>query len=1020
MDLLTPEQWQRIDQLLDQALDLPPTERTRFLVDASKQEAELRTLLLRMWASGKEAEILMDSKIPAAIIESLHQIPLEEIIEPTLTEGTQLGDYTIVREVGQGGMSVVYEAERTDGQFVQRVALKTLKRGMDSESLLRRFLTERQILAELQHPNIAHLIDGGATPDGRPYFVMEYIKGTPITEFCDTLRLPIQKRLDLLKQVASAVEYAHRNLVVHRDLKPSNILVTDDFTVKLLDFGIAKILAPEYHGTKLHRTIAEQRILTPGYAAPEQILGHQITTATDVYALGVLMYELVCGTLPHAIEKPVMAEIQEIIRTESPLPPSRQRYDQVVTDNRSSSSSRLQKALKGDLDTMVLKALKKEPERRYASAREFSQDIGRFQKGFPVTARPDTFTYRAKKFYNRNRAGVIGGAIAVAALILGLTGTIWQARIVAQERDVAQQEAKTADRVTNFLVNMFEYANPEVTQGDTLSVFDVLQEASSQVDSFMQDEPEVLESMTLAIGRMYMSLGSNDKAEAWFQKALQRTHEASKAASSNAFLEASLHYGALLIGSGQREKAERIVQPVLEQDHDLSNPETRELLSRMLDLRGRIYFALGQVSQAESLYHKAVEVLSASDETNKIYLAIFYEHLGRVSTVNANFKRADQYFQKALAVYEQHPEGSILGSNNLQQSIAGNKNAQGDYRASENYFRAALEETIRLYGANHHRVFTIKRSLGTLMIRMGNYAEAITLLQECLNFYIDEYGPENQSTLTLKGDIATTNLGAGRLREAQRLYAEVIPGIEREFGEGSINANTLRSNLGVTLLYLGQSEEAEQIFRASLNVDRKLFGHDHPTTAVRLYWLAHALLAQERWDESLNNGLKALSIRKQTLPSTHHGIGQSLTLLGRVFLKTGDYDAAKQHLLEALQLYEEASLGSHHYSTSARLALSEIYSASSDWTKAIELAKMALQIRENSFEPSHWLIGEAKLALGKYLGASGAQPAGWQFVFESHTILRDALGEQHMLTMESRALLKDLERQLDALNVASR
>src|SRR5262245_28756322 len=351
----------------------------------------------------------------------------------------RVGPYRLIREIGRGGMGTVLLAVRSDDAFQKRVAIKVLRRGMDTDAIVGRFRHERQILASLEHPHIASLLDGGTTDDGLPYFVMEYVDGQLVTDYCDAKALDTTSRLELFRKICAAVQHAHQNLVIHRDIKPANVLVTSDGTPKLLDFGIAKLLNPDPGVQTLAATIAGSPLMTPEYASPEQVRGETVTTATDVYSLGVLLYELLTGRRPYDLPSRTPDEIQRVVCNSVPVRPST-----VVTHAASSQSTRdrpeidsertrppdadrLRRRLAGDLDNIVLKALAKEPSRRYASVDQFSEDIHRHLTGLPVIARKDTLGYRTAKFIRRNRAGVAAAALVVLALVAGLIGTAWQA-----------------------------------------------------------------------------------------------------------------------------------------------------------------------------------------------------------------------------------------------------------------------------------------------------------------------------------------------------------------------------------------------------------------------------------------------------------------------------------------------------------------------------------------------------------------------------------------------------------------
>ena len=473
------ENWKNIKGILSDVLELEPAKREKYF-ENSKISDEIRAEIESLLAFEEESENLMKL---SAVEFSKDFFDADEAAENALI-GQIFGVYRIVRELGGGGMGAVYLAERSDGKFSQRVALKLLKREMNTAELRRRFQQERKILASLDHPNISRLLDAGTTDDKIPYLTMEYVEGAPIDYYCAKHQLNLHQRLDLFRKVCSAVDFAHRNLVVHRDLKPSNIFVTDDGTPKLLDFGISKILTAEFENLA-PATVTKLGALTPTYASPEQLRGESVTTATDIYSLGVILYEILSGHRPFENQENSLQEIYHAVTEKDPPPPSYlidtiskslkkaaaakteisgknisdlstviQNYDYQTESNgfKNTVPNKINlnsNSLRGDLDNIVLKALRKEPERRYTSAENFSEDILRHQKGLPVAARPNTFAYRAEKFFKRNRAGAFAGALILLAIVCGIVATLWQARVAQAERIKAEAETAKAERRFN-------------------------------------------------------------------------------------------------------------------------------------------------------------------------------------------------------------------------------------------------------------------------------------------------------------------------------------------------------------------------------------------------------------------------------------------------------------------------------------------------------------------------------------------------------------------------------------------
>ena len=538
---MTPERYQQVKALFYATQELEPEDRAAFLAQRCDGDASLRYAVEELLASANKIEAFIEKPAYAIIGQSL----ANDLSAP-FVEGKRIGQYQILRKLGEGGMGAVYLARRADEVYEKQVAIKLIRRGFDNAELLRRFYNERQILARLDHPNIARLLDGGATEDGLPYYVMDYVEGRPLLDYCDEQTLAIEDRLKIFRTVGSAVQHAHQNLIIHRDLKPNNILVTKDGVPKLLDFGIAKVFQPEADTRSSEVTVTELRVMTPEYASPEQIAGKHITTASDVYSLGVILYQLLTGQRPYRFRSPSPQDIAQAISEQEPTKPSqavsgkakrakgkeeraKSSDGQLTTDNgqktNPQSEIRNPKFLRGDLDNIVLMALRKEPARRYASVEQFATDIGRYLEGLPVIARRDTFSYRASKFVKRNRYAVAAALIVAMLLLAGVGGIVRQAKIATIQRDRAQKEAVKAERINKFFQDMLARANVRWSASGSgkkqnVTVIEALDEATAKIENELNDEPEVKAEILTTIGDTYNAIGRVDLAERPFELAL--------------------------------------------------------------------------------------------------------------------------------------------------------------------------------------------------------------------------------------------------------------------------------------------------------------------------------------------------------------------------------------------------------------------------------------------------------------------------------------------------------------------
>ena len=720
--------------------------------------------------------------------------------DPHKAIGTRIGPYRLDKLIGEGGMGEVYLAHRDDEQYEQRVALKRVRPSYRSREMLARFRVERQVLARLMHPNITQLLDGGIDQEGRPYLVMQYIEGVSITTFCDTHRLSIEERLQLFRVVCGAVQHAHQNLVVHRDLKPSNILVTEDGDVKLLDFGIAKLLNPETIELSMPITQSQMLVMTPEYAAPEQVKGDVITTSTDVYALGILLYELLTGRRPYQIKKNVYAELERIICREAPAKPSTAlihrdtgdgRTVEQISDARRTGVSRLRRVLQGDLDNIVMMALRKEPERRYVSAEQFSEDISRFLSGRTVSAQKDTLRYRVSKFVKRNRIGVGVGAFIVVMSLAFAFSSIRQARAIAAERDRVQVEAEKAVQMSSFLIDLFEGADPNQSGGDPVTVEQILREGAKKVETALKDQPEVQADMMLELGEVHNRLGLYDESIDLFEKATE--------------IRASL------FGS----------------DHVF----TANSMVRI----GEALLNKGEFNEAEQFLHKGLSIQRKATLPEQARLAATLNGLAIVAYQRKNLDSAEVYITEAVEVRRRtidQEEGELLLIKELSGLASVQIALQKDSLASLN-----LEEALRIARdteqGNHIILAAVLNTMGHLKLRQKKYEEAADYMLQALDMRRELFGMDHPSIPVLFNNLAMVYKNMGDLDNAERYSRE---GVERQRKVGGAVVGRALMNYGDILINMKRYEQAESTLLESLQILRDAHGDENPLTKrVRQY-----------------------------------------------------------------------------------------------------------------------------------------------------------------------------------------
>jgi tetratricopeptide (TPR) repeat protein len=742
--------------------------------------------------------------------------------------GTVLGDYEIVSLIGEGGMGEVYLAH--DRSLGRRVALKLVQRGMGTEEIIRRFKREERLLAGLNHPNIAQLYGGGVSPDGGPFFAMEYVDGIRIDEYCDQKRLPLRARLELFRKVCAAIHYAHQHLVIHRDIKPSNILVTETGEPKLLDFGIGKLVDPG-QAAESEPTLTMVAVMTPEYASPEHIRAEAVTTASDTYSLGVLLYELLTGQRPYRIKTRRPDEIARLICETEPAKPS-------TAVARSDGSSKIQipnpKLLRGDLDNIVLMALRKEPARRYSSVAQFSEDIRRYLDGLPVIARKDTFGYRSAKFVRRHRFGVAAAVVVLLTLIGGIVATAWQARVVREERDVARLETAKAERINTFLQDMIGFSNPSWYSPNTqkagdVTISQVLEDIGPRIETELADQPEVRAEMERTIGTTYMYRARYDLAERYLKAALETYlklygEEHSQTARALLFLAEVKYFQGDVSAADQLQRRSL---SVYRKEQQAGNVEPRWLAAILSD-SAVIAVAKGDAKSAEALVREGLAVGAKLTGGDRAALAIMRSVLGLILTDQGKLDEAEQLHRSAIVEFHQLPgrERPELGSSlvglgevlttkgelaeadsSLREAEAIHRRSfgdtspfvatslldeayvsylQGDYAQAEERTNSSLEIVKHLYPDESPRYFGYWRLLGRIMSRTGRAAEAEPLLRKVLDQQIRSLPEGNNQIASTKGALGECLTAQKRYAEAETLLLDDYNTLKSRFGEQDI------------------------------------------------------------------------------------------------------------------------------------------------------------------------------------------------------------------------------------------
>lgn len=763
--------WERLEPILEHALDLAPRDRAIYLESACGDDVSLRVRIEGIIAAGEDPNGLLERSI--ADVAGPLMLELDGPIPAAITPGAMFGPWRIVRELGHGGMGEVFLAERADGQFAQTAALKLVRRGREHDPLLiRRFLEERRILASLTHPNVARLLDGGVTPANLPWFAMEYVAGRPLDLYCDEHDLDVPARLALMEQVLGAVAYAHRNLLVHRDLKPSNIFVTEDGQAKLLDFGIAKLLGEENIADP-GLTIGYNKVMTPEYAAPEQVRGEPVTTATDIYAIGAVLYELLTGQRAHRFDKRSAAEIEHVVCETEPELPSRAVRSSTGGRRGTRQSIVHRGTLSAELDTIVLKALQKDPLRRYASAEAMLEDLRRYRTGRPLLARPNSARYRWGKFVSRHRHAVAAAVVIALVLAGGVVATLWQAH-------AARIEAQRADRVKEFLVDLLNEADPNITQGKEFSVRELLDRGAHRIDSMLGSEPAVQAELYEVLGNTYAHLGRDAQADTLHRKGLAAVRRLYGSGSQEVLDEAmAVAWG--LNDRGKYSDADTLLTTSIA-EYRRSGGRDSQALSDAVDILATAKKRSDHPVEAESLYRQSLRMQIALTGPSDTITASRLSDLGVLLGGQDRLAEADS----ALSAAQEHRRG-VLAPLDVKYlvgdgSLAVIRMKRGDFAGAEPLIANAVAglEKIMPDGLNLAR--TIDRLALLQSLEMHTTA-AIATSARAFAMFAAAMGDDHPETLNSQSQLAMYRANGGDAKGAETGARAAYTALQRKMGD---------------------------------------------------------------------------------------------------------------------------------------------------------------------------------------------------------------------------------------------
>jgi serine/threonine-protein kinase len=916
------ERWRRLSGILDAALDLPLEARGRYLDEACGGDAALRREADDLLAADFAAGNFLDSPAAERAAPLVAEMMARGDEAYAAPPGRLVGTYRLLDELGEGGMGTVYLAERADGEFEHRVAIKLLRHGLESRDARRRFLQERQILARLKHPAIARLLDGGVTEGGVPFFVMELVDGKPVTTFCEERQLGPGERLRVFIEICDAVQYAHRNLVVHRDIKPSNVLVDSAGNVKLLDFGIAKLLAEGGETAPAQPTRTLLQAMTLEYASPEQVRGDAVTTATDVYALGVLLYELLTGVRPHRTSEGARTELERAILDREPPRPS-------------SISSRL----RGDLDSVVLKALQKQPERRYASADALALDLRRFLQGLPVSARGETVAYRVRKFIGRHRLAVASASLVVLSLIAGLVGTIGQARR-------AQREVQKAEAVKDFLKSLFAASDPAEARGRERTALELLEDGATRIRTELKDQPEVQSEVTRLVADVYFQLGEYERALPLLRADLERRTELDGPRSVAVAESLNLIADVIYDGGGFDESAalyERALE--IQREKDERSPQVADLL---WDLGG-VERNRGRLARAEELDKQSLAIFVETRGDDSAEAVAVRESLAIIYAQGERLREAAALQDRVAAWRERVSGPDHPHTLNARYNLATYLLALGRIEEAERIVADVVARQRRVMGGRHDRLAAALRILARTLDARGEAEAALPRIEEALSIHRERFGEDHLQVaidLTWEGAIEAhterideavdhsrqavllTDLlktATPRDRATAHLNAGMVlleAGEPEEAGSELSQAVAVFSQTGSIPLLLGRALDAQSelartrgeitravsLGREALSLLEGRAGTRHPAVALARARLGAALCADGNPGEGeplLRAGIETL---RRQFPNGHPDLAAASLLLGSALAESGRAAEARP-LLEAALAWREAHFG---------------------------------------------------------------------------------------------------------------
>jgi eukaryotic-like serine/threonine-protein kinase len=963
---LTTDQWKEISPYLDEVLEISIERRAAWLLSLNQKDARIAGLvqaLLDEHLQLKQENFLETSPLPAR----------------AGLAGQKIGAYTLVSEIGHGGMGQVWLAEQT-APIKRQVALKLIRVGRFDDSVLQRFHAERQSLAMMDHPSIAKVFDAGATSDGQPYFVMEYVRGEPITDYCDRRRLSIRERLELFVKVCEGVQHAHQKAVIHRDLKPTNILVleVDGKPVpRIIDFGLAKAASPKLDGQTL-LTQAGDWLGTPGYISPEQAdpAVMDVDTRTDVYSLGAVLYVLLTGSQPLETRNQRLDEFLRQLREDEPLTPSskvsaEKETSKHTAEARSAEPRQLAGLLHGDLDWITMKALEKDRARRYGLPMELAADIERYLRNEPVTARPASFGYRARKYVARHKALVAGVAAVFLVLVAGIITSTWQAVKARRAEAEAKKQSAIAQAVNDFLqkdllaqASAVTQSGPKTKPDPDLKVRTALDRAAERVSGNFDKQPEVEAAIRETIAQTYLDLGLYPEARTQLERTLELRRKLGGAENPNTLRTIS-RLGRAAVLQGKYPEAESLFGQILPVQRRVLGAENSDTLYSISNL-GSIYYLEGKYEQAEPLFNQTMEF------DRRVYGG---EH---PATLRSSYDLAILYYMQG-----KYPRAEVLDKQTLeiQRRVLGPEHpdaaqtmsalglvyfAESKYPEAEALDKQTLDIERRVLGPEHPETLFAMHNLANVYYGEGKFPQAEVLDKQTVEIQRRVLGPEHLQVVTSMDDLASAYYSEGKFAQAEAVYSEALELQRRSARPEDPVTLDVTENLANVYHAQGKYERAESLLRNTWKIQGRVLGAEHPATLNCAHDLALV------W-QSQGKSTQAEALLLKTLESSKHVLGEeqaftlvSMAALGKMYQREGRYDLAENYAAQALKGRRHA-FGSEFPDTLTSVAdLALAYVSQKKYAQCAPLVREAMEV-EQKIQPDDWQRFRAESLLGASL-----------------------------------------------------